>query len=319
MWNGVQEIVTGGGAQTLAIVPWKLPSAATYVVEDLLESKTSSSRYIEGTEASPSAATIDATSETTTAAAGRGQADPRVMTGTGFSGITPGLAYAIVAADGRYELFRCFATSSTSVVAEQPLVGTYPSGSTITGIRVTGTFPAATADDDDNFEQDRPYRVTWNLTIDGVLVPIAQPIRLVRQKWDDGQLADLELWLRTTWQDIYRKYGDYAEVRAVCRFTAQRCAARLRKSGIDPSTYLGGPSGWDLLAARLILESAQRGFSPQNVDETTFLEDARREWAEAWSNVARGADARDVVHARRSDDAVPAAQPRTQRRFVRRA
>ena len=317
--SAVHEIVTGGGAQTIAIVPPCRATGATYQIEDLSKGNDQADRYLVGAVGVPAAATLDATELVVSAAAGADTTDAYAIPAAA-SALVTGRAYAIEAADAQREVFTCTGRDATSCTAEQPLTGAYPSGSKIRGLRVSGTFPAAQADDDNFFEEDRPLRVIWHLTIGGVVTTVAEPIRLVRALFQDKYIGDLDVWLRNTWRELVQQLGSKGEhTRTLCVQAANVVAGKLRAKGIDPGRYLAGPSGQNAMQARVVLELAQRGHKPGTIDIVSFLEDARREWAEMWSDLTLGADPRDTLETTRSNDAATASQPRKQRRLVRRA
>lgn len=163
-----QFVIYGGGAQTLKTVPFgasgdpMLLSAATAKIVDLAHSDTSSDYTIEA----QAAATVDSTTDTTTANVGHTYPEKREIVVSTPANFTKGNAYALVAADGQSELIRVDHVSSTSVFATDVIRGQFPTGSTLRGIEVSFTFPAATANSETEFKThfDVPYAIDWGFT-----------------------------------------------------------------------------------------------------------------------------------------------------------
>lgn len=163
-----QIVIYNGGAQTLKVVPIgadgdpMLLSAATGKIVDLAHTDTASDYTIEA----QAAATLDSTTDTTTANVGHTYPEKREIPVGTPSNFTKGNAYALVAADGQSEVIRVDHVSSTSVFATDVIRGQFPSGSTLRGIEVSFTFPAATANSETEFKThvDIPYAIDWGFT-----------------------------------------------------------------------------------------------------------------------------------------------------------
>lgn len=157
-----------GGAQTLTGIPMGLDgeplllSAANARIVDLRHSEESSEYTIEAS----AAATLDSTTDTTSANVGRGYAEKRKITVATPANFSEGSTYAIVAASGEVEMFTVDRVDSTSIYPVAELTKPFASGATVRGIAFTFTFPAATADSETEFDShvDVPYAVDWYWT-----------------------------------------------------------------------------------------------------------------------------------------------------------
>jgi len=164
-----QYVTYNGGAQTLKVVPIGadgdplLLSAATAKIVDLAHTDTATDYTIEA----EAAATVDnGTTDTTTANVGHTYPEKReIVVGTPAS-FTKGSHYALVAADGSTETIKVDHVSTTSVFATDIIRGQFPTGSTLRGIEVSFTFPAATANSETEFKThgETPYAIDWGFT-----------------------------------------------------------------------------------------------------------------------------------------------------------
>jgi hypothetical protein len=163
-----QAVIYNGGAQTLKTVPIGLDgeplllSAAQARIVDLLHSEDSSEYTIEA----QAAATVDSTTDTTTAAVGRGESEKREIVVSTPANFDEGSVYALVGADGVVELVEVDRVDSTSVYSTHELKHAFPIGSTFRGIEVSFAFPAATANSEAEFDAhaECPYAIDWYWT-----------------------------------------------------------------------------------------------------------------------------------------------------------
>ena len=287
MFSGVHQIETGQGAQVFGFIPTTRATSATYQVEDMQKGPEDPDRFLVGALGAPIAAVIDGANIVLTDRAGPDTTDPRRLPAAGQP-LTVGQHYAIEREDGQREVFHCIGKDGTSVTAEWGLSGSYPKGASIRGLRVSGTFPQQHADNDELFEDDRAIRVAWHLTIAGVGTTVTHPIRIVRAGFEQQFVGELDSWLRGTWREMTHMLGSKGEhTRTLVRSAIDVVSAKLRAKGIDPGVYLPAASGVNAMKARIVLECAMRGHKPGTIDPVSFLEDARREWAEMWSDLTQ--------------------------------
>lgn len=185
-----QKVVYGEGAQSLYFVPIDYRNAkparvatCSYTIVDTTEGTTSSSREV----VASTAATLDTVSTTTSAAAGRSEANASQAPLNDATGFVEGRTYLISSLndDGLREAFTAKSVNSTSnvVTATRPLGEAYATGALVRGVEFSATFPALVADDEDLALQDgRQYEIRWSYTIDGRDHVIAQPIDIQRTR-----------------------------------------------------------------------------------------------------------------------------------------
>ena len=158
------RVLHDGGNQTIKTVPYSdqeeptVVTSATYTIIDLRRGENDSERTI----VASTAATVDPISTTTTAAAGTGAANKRLLSLTDATGVTEGSAYVIDSGSGLRELVVVDYIDTNDVYARDPLRFAYASGSTFKGVEVSGTFPTAEASDDEALDFGAgPYAVDW--------------------------------------------------------------------------------------------------------------------------------------------------------------
>ena len=161
-------VIYNGGAQTLTTVPTgadgepMLLSAAEATIVDLRYGEDSSDRII----VAKAAATVDATTDTTTAAVGLGAASrTRIEVGTPAN-FTEGHSYALVDPEGYKQEIVVDHVDGSAVYARNDIRHNFATGSTLRGIEVTFTFPSSEADDEEAFDLHVvcPYAVDWFFT-----------------------------------------------------------------------------------------------------------------------------------------------------------
>lgn len=296
---GMHEVLFEGGARVLSHVPPSRVASATAQIEDLTEPDDGADRFI----LASGAATVDSYSTTSTAAAGAGQLDPRVVTHAGATAAA-GVPYEITAPDGRHELFVAEATTATTLRSAVPLSGAYPSGSTVRGVQLTCTFPAPAAADADLFDANPPIRVRWSYTAaDGTTWRVDELVRLVRGTSSARHLGAVELDLRQTKAEIVRLLGPQASaLRNLVASVARRLTADLRGKGIEPDLYFAGDEGFELLKQACVLEIAEDGIAPANVEATGYAALQAQKFARMWMQATRGTDSTVAANLHRNDD-----------------
>lgn len=300
---GVHEVAFGGGAQELIHVPPSRVTSATASIANLTEADDSVDRFV----LASGPATLDSYTATLTTAAGAGQASPRLMTHAGALA-TAGRAYSIEAPDGRHENFTAEAVSATTLRSATPLSGAYPIGSVVRGVQISCTFPAPAAADEDLFDGDPPIRVRWAYTAaDGGLWNVDELVRLVRGKPTARNLGAVELDLRTTKPEIVRSLGiDPATLRNLIASVARRLVADLRGKHIEPDAFLTGDEGFELLKQAVVLEIAEDGHAPANIDAPGYAALQSQKFGRMWMNATRGSDPTNAVVIDRESDTAPA-------------
>lgn len=162
----MQTIIAGAGAQTVWVYATDAhgrlakPSGATARIVDLdyTEDESDDLRIVLAT----SAATVDSLSTTTTAIAGVRTADPRKVPITAGVPVV-GVSYAISSA-GNTEAFVVDRIDSLNIYAREALRFQHASGATVTGLRVSATFPSGRANDATELDRRATYGVDWTFT-----------------------------------------------------------------------------------------------------------------------------------------------------------
>lgn len=314
MSRGLREIVYGGGDQELIHLPPLRVASATYYVEDLHEDEDGTDREI----VSPTAATVDSFSTTTDAACGRDSSDPRLVPVTDESGATVGNHVQVSSFAGT-ETRKIEASDTGQLRVNRPLHVAHPSGATVQGIEVSGTFPSASAANDDLFEQNRVLEVTWVYTLQGEVVYASEQIRMVRRRWRYAVSGDVESTLRATHSSLVQQLEPYGgNLREVIEDAADEIVWKLSQRGLPVSQYMTGRTGFRLVKAKALELIAENGIHPPNFDPQSYLDHMAGHVARAM-NALHGKQPLDTADIDRESDTVAANRSKRLYGGVRRA
>ena len=247
-----------GGAQTLTTIPHRggtpvRVAAGTYEIFD--------TRYSEDSDlyevvAAGTAATIDSTSKTLTAKAGRGATDRRALTMSSTVGLVVGSTYILEGLHGATELVRIAALASATVARTAHEVrGEYATGALLRGVQVTGTFPALSAADEDNLDTEA-WVIVW--TFSG-LPPIRESIHL--ERGEEAQLATLSDLLELD-PTLSTTGGDRIDPASALTRAHKDFRSDLRIAGISEADLLAGPLGRDAVCYRAAHLATQHNDDP---------------------------------------------------------
>lgn len=234
------------GAQALTTIPHRAGSpvrvtSATYEIIDTRYGVDSDEHVV---VAAGTAATVDATSTTLTARAGRGAADRRALTLTSTAGVATGHQFILTSPAGAVELVRVADVVSATVLRTAAEIrGDYAAGSTFKGIEVSATFPADPAADEDNLDSDA-FVVVW--TMPG-LPPIRESVFV--ERGEEGQLATLDD-LAELDPHIPLAGGDRVSPAAALARAHKDFRVDLQLAAINESDLLAGPIGRDAVCYR---------------------------------------------------------------------
>lgn len=240
------KIYYGRGAQDIVSVPHKggqpvRVASATYEIVDSRHSVDSSAHVV---VAAGTAATLDATSTTLTAGAGRGANDHRALTVASTAGLVVGRLYILTAASGEAELVTIAAVPSATLARTVSDVrSTYLSGATLRGIEVTATFPEIEADDDDNLD-GLPFIITWTFP---AMPPVREPI--FADRGVEAQLATLADLLQLD-PFISKIDGDAVSPATALARAHRDLRTDLEIAGIREADLLAGNIGRDCVTYR---------------------------------------------------------------------
>lgn len=293
VYDGIARILFGETSQTVVHIPPVRVSSATFTIQDLTRDEDASDRVI-GT--ADSAATLDSYSQSTTAAAGPAQTDPRKVS-VSTSGITVGNVYQLTdTTDGVTQYVTVAGTGSGYVKLAAPLMRSYGSGSTLAGVQLSASFPDATAANEDFINEDRPLAIRWEYTLFGRKRIHDQQVRIVRRTNSDVDEARIEEWVKSDWPDLYKEMPDDQDaLRRWIRSAYRRVEARMLSANTDPTKFMAGPQGNELIYLRTLLHMADQGLHPASRDPDLFREERKREYAAAWNELMGGTPGKNTA------------------------
>lgn len=235
------RVYYGKGSQTIRTVPHHAGrpvrvASAAYGIFDVRFSENNTDHEV---VAAGTSATIDSSSTTTSALAGRRATDRRVLTVTSSAGFSAGRRYLLEASDGRAEIVRIVAVpSGTALLTATEIRGDYPTGSMLRGVEVSATFPSGAADDEDNLD-GMPWVIAWTFPD---LPPVRESIHLERS--EELQLATLDDLAQLD-PMITRVGGDRIEPALALAQAHRDFRTDLALAGANEADLLAGPIGRD--------------------------------------------------------------------------
>lgn len=240
------RVYLGKGDQTLVTIPHRAGqpvrvTAGTYAILDARHGDDSAEHVV---VAAGTVATIDATSTTLAARAGRGAEDRRALTLASTAGLAEGHMYLLESAAGQVELVKIAKVASGTVArAAAEIRGDFATGATLRGVEVSATFPEVQADDDDNLDA-LPFLIVW--TFAG-FPPLRETI--YAERGEESQLATLDD-LRELDPMITVLAGDRVDPAAALVRAHKDLRTELQIAGASESDLLTGPIGRDYVTYR---------------------------------------------------------------------
>lgn len=300
----MHRVYFGKGAQTLITIPHRAGSpvrvgAATYAILD--------SRYgVDSDEhvvvPAGTAATVDTTSTTLSARAGRGAADRRALTLTSTAGVTSGHTYLVTSPSGAAELARVEdVVSGTVLRTASELRGDYAAGSTFKGIEISATFPADPAADDDNLDCEA-FLLVWTLA---GFPPLRESIFI--ERGEEAQLATLDDLSKLD-PHIPLAGGDRVNPAAALGQAHEDLRIDLQLAGVSESDLLAGPIGKSAVTYRAAFLLFQHGDDPVSERKSKSYE-AR--YQQLLNGLIVGAKKPGVVALDKSEESAQASNPAT--------
>lgn len=298
----MHRVLYAATSQELRHVPRERVTSATYAIEDLTQSLGSSARTV-----ASGSATVDDLSLTTDAACGANTATPDVVPVSATTGAAVGDECVIVHPDGSpFEHFTVAGIESgVHLRASRALTGVYPTACAVYGVRVSASFPDATAADEQYVYEDWPLRVTWTYTIGGVAQRVNEPIRIVRQVSGESPIHRVLELVRDGYPDIEKRLPKGANMLNWIQFCEQDLRARMLAKGVRPDRFSGGEQYEQALLYRVVLHAAMNGHSPGTVEPLEFTEMAREMFQYHWQSLMVGEPGADVVETNAQDDTAP--------------
>lgn len=314
----MQRLIYNLTGQALTHVPDVRRTSATWVLEDLRYAAGESARELDS-----GSATLDAATEATTAAAGPTTATPRQLSVASTAGFVVGTTYEIVSASGEgdRELGVLAGAPSGVLLLEHPLIGEYPSGSTIRGITLTtGALDSAVLQDEDRVQQDWPMRVVWTYS-DGTRAQEA--VRLVRETASDLLVGRVLVDLRDLFPDIDTRLQRHGRdtLRPHVALQLRSMRADFLSRGIRHEELLTGERGHWALVWRVLWHLARLGNSPQGdgpsgASSTEWAAYCKAEYERRWLGLTVGEGGPETVKLERVDQTAPASEDRTYRTII---
>lgn len=298
------RVYFGKGAQTLTTIPHRAGSplrvaSGTYLILDTRYGVDSDEHEV---VAAGTAATVDATSTTLTARAGRVAADRRAITLTSTTGVTAGHQYIVTNPAGAVELVRIDAVVSATVLRTATEVrGDFATGSTFKGIEVTGTFPADPAADEDNLDQES-FLVVW--TLPG-LPPLRESVFV--ERGEEGLLATLDD-LTELDPMIPLAGGDRVSPATALARAHKDFRTDLQLADVSEADLITGPIGRDAVTYRAAFLVFQHGDDPVSERKAKGYE-AR--YQQLLNGIIVGAKKPGVVALDKREESAQASNPAT--------
>lgn len=314
----MQRLTYNLTGQVLTHVPDVRRASATWVLEDLRYAAGETARELDS-----GSATLDSATEDTTAAAGPTTSAPRQLTVASTSGFVVGTTYEIVSASGNgdRELGILAGTPSGALLMEHPLIGTYPTGSTVRGITLTtGALDSTVLQDEERMQSDWPMRVVWTYP-DGTRAQEA--VRLVRETATDLLIHRVIADLRDLFPDIDTRMQRHGRdtLRPQVQLQLRSMRADFLARGVRQEELLTGEKGHWALVWRTLWHLARLGNSPMGDGLTgssaaDWANYCKAEWERRWLALTVGEGGPEVVKLDRVDATAPASEDRTYRTVI---
>ncbi len=275
------RVIVGGGAQALYTQPIRggaaLPVAsATYRIVDLLRIETDA---LYETVAAGTAATISSVSTTITADAGKRASSPDVISAASATGITSGRAYLLTSSSLAREVVIVASISGTTIKLERDVSGDFRSGATLTGYELAAEFPAAQANDQNDFDAGRTlFAVDW--TYDGRTT--RELVQIVRTAaYCPVPASALASWV----PEVGSRIGDSFKADDYVSAAWLHVRSELMRHRVKPDELYTD----DALAATVCYRAASRLFMQHSGDQAEGLAEAyERDYRAALSGIVTG-------------------------------
>lgn len=307
-----QRLVYNVTGQTLRHVPDTYQASVAWALQDMLLTVGTAARTLDS-----GTATVDAAAEVITAAAGPGQANPRLLTVASTAGFSIGTVYQIVSPSGEAEPFECSGISTNaSILARLPFMASYPSGSTIRGLQcTTAAIAAAVLQDEQRVQGDEPMRVVWTYA-DGT--HRQDQVRLVRENGSDLSVHAIAADIRDVFPDVdtREQYHGREVLFPHIRTVVRQFRADALERGEHLEAWLTGEQGHWAVVWRTLLHLAMLGNVPANVDPREFKEYCKSEYMKRWSGLTSGEGGREVMKIEQVSSTAPSSDDTTYRRVI---
>lgn len=301
------RIILGQTGQTLRHVPIGVVTNATYTFEDLAYTidDESSRRII-----ASGSATVASWSLTSSATAGPTQTNGARISVEATTGASLRAPAVIVAPDGSRELLEIAGLSSGSYIeAASSLAGVYPAGSTIYGVLVSASVPddfvagvIAGETAQDRYRRKHPLRITWTYTLDGTVRRVPEIVEWVRHDAADQLVGDAVLRLTKLYPLLRERVPGGGSLDSIVELLAEDVADDLRERSVDPSTFLVGARGRNLLMARVLAHLGEHGWTPASGNPEAWAAAASKRYADKLNSLTIGTPGHNTAETSTSSD-----------------
>lgn len=297
----VVRIRSGEAGRVLEHYPAVRQASATWELHDLTFGEESVARIL-----ASGSTTLDSASQAVSAAVGRGQANPDRLPMANTSAFVVGRRYELVhAEDGRTERVKVVAIYANNyLTTDLPLMGAYPNGSTVRGLRlVTLALPAAVYDDDNLVREGRRLRIVWTYA-DGTR--FQQQARVVRHDATDLVPHEIEEEILRMWPDINTRLTHHNKpvLPGLVASAMNELLTMLRKQGLDPLRYLTGDVGKWAVVWRTLMTQAQLGNVPGSTSADRWQDYTAEQFERFWPHLTDGTPGEETTETSKSTDGV---------------
>lgn len=242
------RIVYQQGNQVIKTVPWSngrpaavAASGTSYAILDLRYPEDSTERVI----VARTAASVSSVSTTTTAVAGVGSSDRSAITVASATGIEVG-DMLLLSTPGSQQLMEVRAINGLVVYFAGEVDGQYPSGSTVQGVGVSGTFPSDEAADEERLDAGGgPYAVDW---IFAGITGVFRELIYVKRHANKPLITARDVELLDP--QAVRSTGHRLELDDIIEQASRDFRVELLSRQIQPERFLGGEIARNCVAYR---------------------------------------------------------------------
>lgn len=302
--------------QVLRHTPQTRRTSATWQLFDDRRSSGDPSKVLQS-----GAATLDPASQATTAVAGPSEANPRSIAIGTTAGFTVGTIYEIVhGTTGEHEPFELSGvTTNAALLAEHPLLASYPIGSTVRGVElVTAAIADAIVQNAARMQNDEPLRVVWTFG-SGSPRHFQEQVRLNRWSFGDFDLARARQDILDIFPDAATRFA-YQGIDTIdphLRAIYRQLRAKMLDRKIHAEEWLTGDQGHFALVWRTLWHFAVLGNAPSSgttFDPRDWTAYCREQFEMYWGQLTSGEGGNEVAKIEPVNDSVGSTQDLTYRR-----
>lgn len=287
-------VLIDGGDQSLYFTPAKRVDSASYEIQDPYYSSGTTNYVIDS-----GSATIDSYDQLITQESGESTANPDRLYVGSTANITSSFRYAAVHSEhSGTETFSVERVKEDSyIIAEAPLLDNYPANSRVMGIQMAATFPGNRTGADENWViGNRPLRIVWSYTLDGVSKKVSELIRVVHENESDQDVDAIKLMLEDFWSDRTSRFDDSTSLVNAIKTAKRQVNAMLLSKGIEPQTFLGGLQLRNCIFWKTLYMVALKGDMPSStMPMDLYLEELRGNFESAFTDLTVGLPGKEVL------------------------